>query len=46
MLTVLIVLVAAAFICTILNAIGKCPIWVPMILLCIVELLRVLPLGK
>ncbi len=46
MLTVLIVLVAAAFICAILSAIGKCPLWVSVILLCVVELLRVLPLGK
>jgi hypothetical protein len=48
MLTVLIILVIAAFIVTIASAAapGKCPVWVAVLLLCIVELLRVLPLGK
>jgi hypothetical protein len=45
-LTVLAVLVVAAFICTIVSAIGKCPLWVAVVLLCIVELMRILPLGK
>ncbi len=46
MITVLICLVAAAFICTIVSAIGKCPLWIAVVLLCVVELIRVLPLGK
>jgi len=44
MLTVMIVLVAAAFVCTIVSAIGKCPLWVAVVLLCVIELIRVLPL--
>jgi hypothetical protein len=46
MLTVLFVLIVAAFGTAIASAIGKCPVWVPLILLCVVELIRVLPLGK
>ena len=46
MLTVLLVLVLAAFIATFLSAIGKCPLWVGVVFLCIIELLRVIPLGK
>ncbi len=46
MLTVMICLVAAAFICTIVSALGRCPLWVAVLLLCVVEMIRVLPLGK
>lgn len=46
MLTVYLVLVLAAFGCTIVSALGKCPVWIPVVLLCVIELLRVLPLGK
>ena len=46
MVTVIGVLVAAAFICTIVSAIGKCPLWVSVLLLCVVELVRLLPIGK
>ncbi len=46
MLTVMICLVAAAFICTVISALGKCPVWVPVFILCVIELIRVLPLGK
>jgi len=35
MLTVMLILVIGAFICTIMSAAGKCPLWVPVILLCI-----------
>jgi hypothetical protein len=44
--TVIGVLVIAAFICVIVAAIGKCPVWVSVLLLCVVELLRVAPLGR
>lgn len=44
MLTVLFVLVAAAFICTVVSALGKCPVWVGVLLLCVVALLQVMPL--
>jgi hypothetical protein len=46
LLTVIGFLVVAAFICTIVSALGKCPLWVGVILLCIIELVRILPLGK
>jgi hypothetical protein len=46
MLTVIGIIVVAAFIVTIVSAIGRCPLWVAVILLCVVELLRVLPIGR
>ena len=45
-MTVLGFLIVAAFVCAIVSAMGKCPLWVSVILLCLVELLRILPLGK
>lgn len=44
MLTVLFVLVFAAFICTIVSALGKCPVWIPVLLLCIIALFQVMPI--
>ncbi len=44
-LTVYLLLALAAFGCTIASALGKCPPWVPLLLLCVIELLRCLPLG-
>jgi hypothetical protein len=46
MLTVVFVLVVCAFLCCIASAVGKCPLWVAVLLLCVVELLRVLPVGR
>jgi len=46
MFTVLAILAVAALIVAILSAIGKAPLWVSVIILCIIELLRVLPLGR
>lgn len=43
MLTLTLALVVAAFIVTILHAIGKAPLWVAVLLLVILEMLRVLP---
>jgi hypothetical protein len=43
-LTVLGLLIVAAFVVTIMSAMGKAPLWVGVILLCIVELVRILPL--
>ena len=43
MMSVTLLLVVAAFICTIANALGKCPAWVPLLLLCVCLLLGVLP---
>ena len=46
MLTVIGFLVIAAFVATIVSALGKCPLWVAVLLLCVVELIRILPLGR
>ena len=45
MLTVMVLLVVAAFICAIVEALGKCPSWVPQILICVILLLMILPKG-
>lgn len=44
MLTVMFILAASAFICTVVSALGKCPVWVPLVLLCIIAMLQVAPL--
>jgi hypothetical protein len=44
MLTVMFVMVAAAFVCTVIAALNKCPVWIPVLLLCVIALLQVLPL--
>ena len=46
MLTVMLLLALAAFVCTIVAALGKCPLWVAVILLVLMELLRALPPGR
>ena len=46
MLSVIGFLVIAAFIATIVSAIGRCPLWIAVLLICVVELLRILPLGR
>jgi hypothetical protein len=45
MLTVFLLLALAAFVCTVVAALGKCPVWIPVLLLCLIELLRAVPLG-
>jgi hypothetical protein len=45
-LTVFLVLALLALLLTIGSAVGWCPLWVPVVLLAIIELLRALPLGK
>jgi len=42
MVTVFDALVAGAFILTLVSAIGKCPVWVPLLLVVIVLALQVL----
>lgn len=44
MLTVMVLLVVAAFACTVVSAMGHCPLWVAVVLLCVFALLQVLPL--
>lgn len=46
MLTVIGVLVLVAFITSVAAAMGKAPLWLAVVLVCIVELLRILPLGQ
>jgi hypothetical protein len=45
MLTVMLLLAVAAFVSAIAGAMGKCPWWVPVILLSLALLLQSLPLG-
>lgn len=45
MLTVIGFLVVLAVVTVIASALNKCPLWVPVAILCLIELLRVLPLG-
>ncbi len=44
MLTVTFLLVLIAFALVIASAVGRCPLWIPVLLLSLVELLRVIPL--
>jgi hypothetical protein len=44
MITVALILVVGALIAAIVAAMGKCPLWVAVILLCIVEAIQVLPI--
>ena len=46
MLTVLLLLAVAAFIVTIVHAMGKCILWPAVLILAVIELLRALPLGR
>lgn len=43
MLTVTLLLVLAAFVCTIASAMGRCPLWVAVLILVVVHLLAILP---
>ena len=43
-MNVVLILAVSAFITTIVSAIGRCPVWVPVMLLCVVALLQTLPL--
>jgi hypothetical protein len=46
MLTVIAILVVSALIVCIMAGVGKAPLWVAVLLLCVVEALRILPLGR
>lgn len=46
MMTVFVILSLTAFVCTIASAMGRCPVWIPVLILCLIELLRALPLGR
>jgi len=45
MITISLVLVAVAFLITVLASIGKAPLWIAVMLLVLVELLRLIPVG-
>jgi hypothetical protein len=43
-MTVMLFVLGAAFITCIVSIAGKCPLWVPVLLLCIAGLLQIFPL--
>lgn len=45
-LTILFLLAISAFICTVASALGKCPLWVPVILLALFALVQTVPVGR
>ena len=45
MLTLFVILAVAALIVAIMAAMGKAPLYVAVIVLCVIEVLRVLPLS-
>ena len=46
MLTVFVILALSAFVLAIASAMERCPLWVSVVVLCLIELLRALPLGR
>lgn len=46
MLTVVVLLAVAAFVVTIVHAMGKTVLWPAVLILCVIELVRALPLGR
>jgi hypothetical protein len=46
MLTVFVLLAVAAFVVTIVSAMQRCPLWPAVLILCVIELLRAIPLGR
>ena len=46
MLTVVLVLSLAAFVITIVHAMGKCVLWPAVLVLAVIELLKAIPLGR
>ena len=45
-MTVTLILALSAFVVTVASAMGRAPLWVAVLLLCLIELLRDLPVGK
>jgi hypothetical protein len=43
-MTIQFLLVIAAFVTTIASALNRCPLWVPVLLVVVVELIRVVPI--
>lgn len=44
-LTVVLLLALSAFIMTVVHAMGRCPLWPAVLVLCIIVLLMVMPMG-
>jgi hypothetical protein len=44
MLTISVVLLLCAFVTAVASALGKCPVFVPVILLCLLQALQVIPI--
>ena len=40
------IIAVTAFITTIMSALNKAPLWIAVLLLCIIEMLRAIPLGR
>lgn len=45
-LTVSLLLALTAFVCTILSALGRCPLWIAVLVLSLLHLLQAIPLGR
>lgn len=46
MITVMLLLAIAAFICCVASALGKAPLWVAVLFLCVIALLHSVPIGR
>jgi ABC-type phosphate/phosphonate transport system permease subunit len=46
LITVFVLLAIAAFILTLVAAVNRVPLWISVLVLCLIELLRALPLGR
>lgn len=46
MITVFLILAIAAFLVPILSALNKAPLWIAVVLLCVIELIRSSPVGR
>jgi ABC-type phosphate/phosphonate transport system permease subunit len=46
LITVSMILAISAFVLTLLAAINRVPLWIACVILCLIELLRAVPLGR
>ena len=46
LITVFVLLAVSAFVLTLLAAINRVPLWIACVILCLIELLRAVPLGR
>lgn len=45
-MSVILLLVVAAFIATVASALNRCPLWVAVLFLCVIAMLQVMPVGR